>query len=163
MGLQGKPEPDIFTTACDNLSVDYHRAVIVEDAVSGVQAGRNGGFGLTLGLAREDNATELLINGADIVVEDLSEINIDTINEWFIKTRENEKWTLNYNDYNPEKERSREALLAIGNGFFGTRGAMEESKANKINYPGTYIAGLFNRLVSRVADRDTRAPLFPHR
>jgi len=154
LGLKGKPEPDIFTTACDNLGVDYHRAVVVEDAVSGVQAGLNGGFGLTLGIAREDNATELLINGADIVVEDLSEISIDTINEWFIKGLENKKWTLNYYDYNPENERSREALLAIGNGFFGTRGAMEESKANKINYPGTYIAGLFNRLVSRVADRD---------
>lgn len=114
----------------------------------------NGGFGLTLGLAREDNATELLINGADIVVEDLSEISIDTINEWFNKGLENEKWTLNYHDYNPENERSRETLLAIGNGFFGTRGAMEESKANKINYPGTYIAGLFNRLISRVVDRD---------
>jgi len=154
LGLMGKPEPDIFTTACDNLGVDYHRAVIVEDAVSGVQAGMNGGFGLTLGLAREDNTTELLINGADIVVEDLSEISINTIDEWFIKGLENEKWTLNYHDYNPENERSREALLAIGNGFFGTRGAMEESKANKINYPGTYIAGLFNRLVSRVAGRD---------
>ncbi|MBE9510259.1 MAG: HAD-IA family hydrolase [Bacteroidetes bacterium] len=154
LGLMGKPEPDIFTTACDNLGVDYHRTVIVEDAVSGVQAGLNGGFGLTLGLAREDNTTELLINGADIVVEDLSEISIDTINEWFNRGLENEKWTLNYHDYNPENERSREALLAIGNGFFGTRGAMEESKANKINYPGTYIAGLFNRLVSKVAGRD---------
>ena len=154
LGLKGKPEPDIFTTACDNLGVDYHKAVIVEDAVSGVQAGKNGGFGLTLGIAREDNITELLINGADIVIEDLSEISVDTINEWFNKGLENEKWTLNYYDYNPENERSREALLAIGNGFFGTRGAMEESKANKINYPGTYIAGLFNRLVSRVAGRD---------
>ena len=154
LGLSGKPEPDIFTTACDNLGVDYHRAVIVEDAVSGVQAGMNGGFGLTLGIARENNITDLLINGADIVVEDLSEISIDTINEWFNIGLESKKWTLNYYDYNPENERSREALLAIGNGFFGTRGAMEESKANKINYPGTYIAGLFNRLVSRVARRD---------
>ena len=44
IGLQGKPEPDIFTTACDNLGVEYHRSVVVEDAVSGVQAGQKGKF-----------------------------------------------------------------------------------------------------------------------
>ena len=42
LGLHGKPEPDIFTVACDNLGVDYFRAVVVEDAVSGVQAGQKG-------------------------------------------------------------------------------------------------------------------------
>jgi len=45
-------------------------------------------------------------------------------------------------------------LLTVGNGYFGTRGALEESRANKVNYPGTYISGLYNRLVSRVAGRD---------
>jgi trehalose/maltose hydrolase-like predicted phosphorylase len=54
----------------------------------------------------------------------------------------------------PGMERSREALLAVGNGYFGTRGALEESRANKVNYPGTYVSGLFNRLVSKVGDRD---------
>ncbi len=60
IGLQGKPEPDIFTTACDNLGVEYHRSVVVEDAVSGVQAGHKGNFGFTLGLARENNINELM-------------------------------------------------------------------------------------------------------
>jgi beta-phosphoglucomutase family hydrolase len=83
LGLKGKPEPDIFATACDNLRVGYDRAVVVEDAVSGVQAGAKGKFGLTLGVARENNAHELCINGADIVVSDLSEICIDNINSWF--------------------------------------------------------------------------------
>jgi len=58
LNLRGKPEPDIFTTACDNLGVYYDRAVIVEDAVSGVQAGQNGNFGLVLGVAREGNELE---------------------------------------------------------------------------------------------------------
>ncbi len=40
LGLQGKPEADIFTTAADNMGVTYDRAVVVEDAVSGVQAGK---------------------------------------------------------------------------------------------------------------------------
>ncbi|UAY51538.1 HAD family hydrolase [Ferruginibacter albus] len=81
LGLKGKPEPDIFTTAADNLEVAYDRAVIVEDAVSGVQAGAKGNFGLVIGIAREHNADELKDNGADIVVEDLSQLSIDEINK----------------------------------------------------------------------------------
>jgi len=154
IGLNGKPEPDIFTTACDNLGVEYHRSVVVEDAVSGVQAGRKGNFGFTLGLARENNIRELLIGGADIVVEDMAEIGLDGINAWFEKGMERDGWKLTYHDYDQGMERSREALLAVGNGYFGTRGAMEECRANKVNYPGTYISGLFNRLSSKVGDRD---------
>jgi beta-phosphoglucomutase family hydrolase len=80
LGLRGKPAPDIFTTASDNLGVKYQRAIIVEDAVSGVQAGAGGNFGLVIGVARENNSRELKSNGADFVVEDLSEINVDELN-----------------------------------------------------------------------------------
>jgi len=75
LGLKGKPEPDIFTTASDNLGVSYKKAIVIEDAVSGVNAGKRGGFGLVLGIAREGNEEELLKNGADIVVTDLSELS----------------------------------------------------------------------------------------
>lgn len=75
LGLNGKPEPDIFTTACDILNINYKNAIVVEDAVSGVQAGAKGNFGLVIGIARENNAAELKANGADIVVEDLVEIS----------------------------------------------------------------------------------------
>ncbi|MCK5462393.1 MAG: beta-phosphoglucomutase family hydrolase, partial [Bacteroidales bacterium] len=155
LGLQGKPEPDIFTTACDNLGVEYAESVVVEDAVSGVQAGRKGNFGLVLGLAREDNSHELLINGADIAVEDIAEIGgIEGIDEWFDVGLEEDRWSIVYHDYDPGKEKSREALLAVGNGYFGTRGAMEETSAGENNYPGTYMAGMFNRRISKVAGRD---------
>lgn len=154
IGLEGKPEPDIFTTACDRLGVEYHRSVVVEDAVSGVQAGRNGNFGLVIGVAREDNVKELQVNGGDIVVEDMGEIGLDRIDQWFTNGMEEDSWCLDYYDYDQSMERSREALLTVGNGYFGTRGAQEESKANKVNYPGTYISGLFNRRTSKVAGRD---------
>ncbi len=86
MGLQGKPEPDIFTTACDILEVSYKNSIVVEDAVSGVQAGAKGNFGLTLGIAREDNYDDLLNNGADHVVIDLEEINgLEGLNNLFMK------------------------------------------------------------------------------
>jgi beta-phosphoglucomutase family hydrolase len=155
LGLQGKPEPDIFTTACDNLGVDYDTSVVVEDAVSGVQAGRAGNFGLTLGIAREENSRELLINGADIVVEDMAELGgIAGLDRWFETGIDRDNWSILYNDYDPGKEKSREALLTIGNGYFGTRGALEECDAGDNNYPGTYMAGMFNRLTSKVGDRD---------
>lgn len=154
MGLNGKPEADIFTTAANNLGCDYNRCVVVEDAVSGVQAGRNGNFGLVLGIAREHNREELLANGADVVVEDIEEFGIPQMNQWFSEGIENDSWSISYHDYVPKKERSREALLTVGNGYFGTRGAMEECNANLVNYPGTYMAGMYNRLITRVADRD---------
>lgn len=79
LGLKGKPHPDIFTTACTALGAPPARAVVVEDAVSGVRAGAVGGFGLVIGVAREDNGRELQENGADVVVRDLVEIGLDDI------------------------------------------------------------------------------------
>ncbi|MBN1987078.1 MAG: beta-phosphoglucomutase family hydrolase [Prolixibacteraceae bacterium] len=88
LGLNGKPEPDIFTTACNILKVQYAKSIVVEDAVSGVQAGVNGKFGLVLGIARENNRNELLAAGADWVVEDLAEIGgLQGLNELFRKLR----------------------------------------------------------------------------
>ncbi len=63
-------------------------------------------------------------------------------------------WSLEYNDYDPKKEKSRETLLTVGNGYLGTRGVLAETTATDTNYPGTYIAGLYNRLISKVADMD---------
>lgn len=86
LNLNGKPEPDIFTTACDKIGVSYADAIVVEDAVSGVQAGEKGNFGLVLGIARENNRRELEENGADFVVEDLEEIGgIQGLNKIFEK------------------------------------------------------------------------------
>ncbi len=86
LGLQGKPAPDIFAEACERLGACRHRALVVEDAVSGVQAGARGRFGLTLGVARDGNSDELRRQGADIVVSDLSEISIHDIDFWFENT-----------------------------------------------------------------------------
>ena len=152
--LNGKPAPDIFLTAAKNLGVKAHRAVVVEDAASGVAAGKNGNFGLVLGVAREDNAMALRKNGADIVVTDMEETSINKMDDWFKAGMETDSRKLEYFDYDPQKERSREALLTIGNGYFGTRGAMEEADANVVNYPGTYIAGVYNRLSTRIVGKD---------
>jgi len=80
LGLKGKPEPDIFATASANLGVPPARAIVIEDAVSGVQAGARGGFALVIGVARDDNERELRDNGADVVVRDLAETSLEQIN-----------------------------------------------------------------------------------
>lgn len=79
--LRGKPEPDIFITAAKNLGVlNPKEAIVVEDAVSGVQAGRNGNFGLVLGIARhKEHRQSLKENGADIVVDDLGDISLEQL------------------------------------------------------------------------------------
>ncbi|HVZ66587.1 MAG TPA: beta-phosphoglucomutase family hydrolase [Lacunisphaera sp.] len=80
LGLRGKPEPDIFALAAANLGVRRDRAIVIEDAVAGVQAGAAGGFALVVGVAREGNAEELRKNGADVVVGDLAEVNMEELN-----------------------------------------------------------------------------------
>jgi alpha,alpha-trehalase len=64
-----------------------------------------------------------------------------------------EAWTLTYDDYEPQKEKLREALCTVGNGYFATRGAASESKAGQVHYPGTYAAGVYNRLADEVSGR----------
>ncbi len=74
LNLRGKPEPDTFLKAAEILGVEPSHAVVVEDAISGVQAGRKGKFGLVIGVDRHGDAQSLLANGADIVVADLGEL-----------------------------------------------------------------------------------------
>jgi beta-phosphoglucomutase family hydrolase len=74
LNLAGKPAPDTFLTAARQLNVKPERAVVVEDAVAGVAAGRSGEFGLVIGIDHHGDRQALKENGADIVVEDLAEI-----------------------------------------------------------------------------------------
>lgn len=60
-------------------------------------------------------------------------------------------WNLEFDGYDPSVEKLREALCTVGNGFLATRGAAPETPASQVHYPGTYIAGLFNRLDDAVA------------
>src|SRR6476469_2873155 len=62
-------------------------------------------------------------------------------------------WLWTYHGYEPEKEGLREALCTLGNGYFATRGALPESSADGTHYPGTYVAGVFNRLQTEVGGR----------
>jgi beta-phosphoglucomutase-like phosphatase (HAD superfamily) len=74
-GLPGKPAPDTFLEAARKLGVSPARAVVVEDAIAGIQAARAGGFGLIVGVDHEGRSGDALrTEGADVVVTDLAEL-----------------------------------------------------------------------------------------
>lgn len=73
-GLRGKPAPDSFLAGAAKLGVEPKAAAVYEDALAGVQAGRDGGFGRVIGVNRADQADELRLHGADVVVDDLADL-----------------------------------------------------------------------------------------
>lgn len=75
--LPGKPAPDTFLAAAAELGVPPQRSAVVEDAISGVAAGHAGGFALVVGVDRGAGHVALTEHGADIVVDDLSELADD--------------------------------------------------------------------------------------
>src|SRR4051794_11281263 len=62
-------------------------------------------------------------------------------------------WRLTFSGFDPKQVGLREALCTLGNGYFATRGAAEEAKADGLHYPGTYLAGGFNTLTSIILGR----------
>ena len=76
IGLPGKPDPAMYLEAARRMGVEPARAVVVEDALSGVEAGRRGGFALVIGVDRLGQAAALAEAGADVVVDDLDEVSV---------------------------------------------------------------------------------------
>ena len=162
--LAGKPSPALFLEACRRLEVDPARAVVVEDAEAGIQAGVAGGFRQVIGLvAGQDPSSRrsaaLKKAGAKVVVSDLRDL------DWSILTLTDHasadldpkrpsgpddsdnstgQWMLAWDGFDPSEEGTREALCTLGNGYWGTRGAASEAEADGIHYPGTYFAGVYN-------------------
>jgi len=145
LGLASKPDPAMFLEAARRLGVDPPQAAVVEDAVSGVTAARAGGFGLVVGVDRAGQRPALERAGADVVVDDVAQLDLGLVRT--------DPWTLAYSGFDPAHEGHREALTAVGNGYLGTRGAAPESAADGVHYPGTYLAGVYNRLTSVVDGR----------
>jgi len=75
LNIDGKPAPDIFLKAAEFLSVSPENAVIFEDAIAGVQAGKAGGFGLVVGVARNKDGENLLDDGADVLISSFNDLD----------------------------------------------------------------------------------------
>jgi alpha,alpha-trehalase len=79
LGLPGKPDPAVYLEAAGRLRTPPQRCVVLEDALAGVEAGRRGGFGLVVGVDRAGHGQELLEHGADVVVVDLTGVQVATL------------------------------------------------------------------------------------
>ena len=73
-GLRGKPAPDTYLAAAEHLDCPPAHAAVLEDALVGVQAGHDGGFGVVVGVDRTGSADALRHAGASVVVDDLREV-----------------------------------------------------------------------------------------
>ncbi len=144
--LRGKPAPDAFLEAARRVGVKPSRAVVVEDAVAGVEAGCAGGFGCVIGVDRGGHAQALRKAGADFVVTDMSQVQLEV--------EPDSAWSLVFEGFDPAQEGIREALCTLGNGYFATRGAVAGAVADNVHYPGTYLAGGYNRLRTDLAGRE---------
>lgn len=142
-GLRGKPAPDPFLEAARELDVAPANAVVIEDALAGVRAGREGGFGLVIGVDRRGNAAALRQAGAQLVVADLFELlagltpgkhgpKLHKILETGrkIATAETlmteQPWQLVLKAPAAELTPQLESILALSNGYLGVRGTIEE-------------------------------------
>src|SRR5574341_717190 len=163
---RGKPDPAIFLAAAEELGIDPAEGFVIEAAPAGVRAAKAGGMA-ALGVARLEDRDSLERAGADLVVTTLDDvaaegIAVGRLEERHVAAERRRRlverppsaWSLVYEDVDPDQRGLREALCALGNGYFVTRGALPEAEADGVNYPGTYVAGLYNRLVTRVAGRD---------
>ncbi len=163
---RGKPDPMIFLTAAAELGVAPGTCFVVEDATSGIEAAKAGHMS-ALGVARLDDTDDLATAGADLVVATLDDVSVDGLAEGRLRERrvttdrrkrESDRpasvWNLTYDGFDEGRRGLREALTTLGNGYFATRGAFAEATADGVHYPGTYVAGLYNRLTTVVADRD---------
>ncbi|WP_413248727.1 beta-phosphoglucomutase family hydrolase [Sinomonas flava] len=148
LGLPGKPEPDLFLEAARRVGVDPSEAVVIEDSEAGVAAAHRGGFGLVVGIDRAEQRAALEEAGADVVLRDLGELDLGLVLA--------DPLTLVYEGYDASHEGHREALTVLGNGYVGVRGAAPESSSRGgVGYPGTYLSGVYNRVVNQVQGQDT--------
>ncbi len=155
VGLAAAPDPARRLQAAERLGAFPGTCAAVETTPAGVLAARRAGIDLVVAVAADgtgpdggpDPAGALRRAGADVVVADLAEVP----DRLFFA---GDPWLLAYRGVDPATEGAREALLAVGNGVLATRGSMCHERSDGTHYPGTYVAGTFDRLTSVVEGRE---------
>jgi len=145
MALVDGPDPALFVEAARRLGVETSRAaMVVEGDLAVVEAGRRGAFGVVVRIDRTTGGAEHRRSGADVVVADLGELSLTG------RGPRDSPWWLTYDDLDRVDEGVVETLCTLANGYLGSRGARPWAKDNGTSYPGTYLAGVYNRLQSEV-------------
>ena len=143
--VAGELHTETFLRAARRLGVPAARAAAVEDTAAGIRAAKRAGFAMVVGIARTGQRAQLEAAGADLVVGDIAQLDLGALRV--------DPWRLCYAGFDPAHEGHREALTTLGNGYLGTRGAAPEHPADGVHYPGTYLAGVYNRLLSTIHGR----------
>lgn len=142
LSLASKPAPDAFLHAAAVLGVEPAHAVVIEDAIAGVAAGRAGGFGLIVGVGTDASAPALREAGADIVVADLAPLAERVTGGGVDRERwPAHEWRLVEKRPPTGVDGVGETLFALGNGYLGLRGNSEEG--GPAHEHGTFINGFF--------------------
>ena len=142
--LPGKPAPDTFLAAAADLDVPKEQAVVFEDALAGVAAGKAGGFGLVVGVDRLGQADALREHGADVVVADLADLlggepmSPDPGRPFTV-----EPWIVREPSLDMESLGVTETVFALSNGHIGLRGNLDEGEPHAT--PGTYLNSFYER------------------
>jgi alpha,alpha-trehalose phosphorylase len=143
LGLKSKPEPDALLKSARILGVAPMRSVVIDDAISGVEAARNGDFGLVVGVDRGGNRQALEGHGADLVVNDLGELSVEELSTR-LSTREQEiAWRVEQTGFDPAREHEMESIFTVGNGYLGVRGALDTPLPGSLG--DLLIAGIYGR------------------
>jgi beta-phosphoglucomutase family hydrolase len=143
LGLKGKPEPDMFLACARALGAPPAQAIVFEDAVAGVQAGRRGDFGLVVAVDRGGNHAALERAGADVVVRDLGELDPARLEASWQAAQQALAWSVEQEGFDPAREAAMESLFTAGNGYLGVRGALDAPLA--ASQGDLLIAGIYDR------------------
>src|SRR5690554_3821676 len=134
-GLASKPAPDMFLSAAATIGVTPRECAVIEDAVAGVRAGVAGGFALVVGVDSGAGHASLRAAGADLVVDDLSALALAAAGGRY----GTDPWVLAQPAPHPGSPGHAETLFALGNGYLGVRGNLEEG-GPAVEH-GTFING----------------------
>ncbi|MEX5296415.1 glycosyl hydrolase family 65 protein [Kocuria sp. CPCC 205268] len=146
------PPAAALLLASRRLAVEPEHIVVVSDSDRLVRAAVAHGFGLVVGLDGAGRRGRLLAAGAHLVVNGLTDLDIPVAATagdpgWGGGCGgEGGPWNLTYTRLDPPREGMRESLCTLGNGYLAVRGAACEFRADGTHYPGTYLAGVYNRL-----------------
>ncbi|HEX3406882.1 MAG TPA: HAD-IA family hydrolase, partial [Caulobacteraceae bacterium] len=150
LGLRGKPAPDTFLRALQQLGALAARAVGFEDALVGVEAIRAAGYGLVVGVDRVGQSRELVAHGADIAVTDMLRLEVTAptpadqrLAPWPpAAPTEDGDWLVVEDGFTLTREHEIESIFAISNGHLGSRASLAEG--GPMSAPATFLAGLFD-------------------